>query len=37
MPFLDMFQRDSVKVDACKTIMEAFNRYVYFVGRNSTK
>ena len=29
MPFMDMFQKESVKVDACKTIMEAFNRYAY--------
>eukprot|EP00794_Sanderia_malayensis_P009295 gene9295-10276_t len=27
MPFLDMFQKESIKVEACKTIMEAFNRY----------
>ena len=24
LPFLDMFQKESVKVDACKLIMEAF-------------
>ena len=24
LPFLDMFQRESVKVEACKSIMEAF-------------
>lgn len=26
LPFLDMFQKDSVKVDVCKVIMEAFVR-----------
>ena len=31
MPFLDMFQKESIKVDASKTIMEAFNRYIYIV------
>ena len=24
LPFVDMFQKDSVKVEICKTIMEAF-------------
>ncbi|XP_065065630.1 VPS35 endosomal protein-sorting factor-like isoform X3 [Rhopilema esculentum] len=27
LPFLDMFQKESMKVDACKTIMEAFIRF----------
>lgn len=27
MPFLDMFQKESVKVEASKTILEAFDRY----------
>lgn len=27
LPFLDMFQRESVKVEACKSIMEAFIKY----------
>ncbi|XP_071508661.1 VPS35 endosomal protein-sorting factor-like [Diadema antillarum] len=27
LPFVDMFQRDAVKVEICKTIMEAFCRY----------
>ncbi|XP_077304991.1 VPS35 endosomal protein-sorting factor-like isoform X5 [Lithobates pipiens] len=26
LPFLDMFQKESVRVDVCKSIMEAFNR-----------
>ncbi|XP_048575354.1 VPS35 endosomal protein-sorting factor-like isoform X2 [Nematostella vectensis] len=27
LPFLDMFQKESIKVDACKMIMEAFVKY----------
>ncbi|XP_041474018.1 VPS35 endosomal protein-sorting factor-like isoform X1 [Lytechinus variegatus] len=27
LPFVDMFQKDSVKVEICKTIMEAFCKY----------
>ena len=26
LPFVDLFQKESVKVDACKTVMEAFCR-----------
>lgn len=28
LPFIDMFQKESVKVDACKTIMEAYAKNV---------
>ncbi|XP_052263042.1 VPS35 endosomal protein-sorting factor-like isoform X1 [Dreissena polymorpha] len=27
LPFIDMFQKESVRVDVCKTIAEAFSRY----------
>ena len=27
LPFLDMFQKDSVKVDVCKNIMQAYSRW----------
>jgi len=28
LPFLDMFQKDSVRVEVCKSIMEVFIKYV---------
>ncbi|ESO85799.1 hypothetical protein LOTGIDRAFT_195736 [Lottia gigantea] len=27
MPFIDMFQRETVKVEACKTVAESFDKY----------
>ena len=26
LPFLDMFQRDTIKVEVCKNVLEAFGR-----------
>ena len=27
LPFLDLFQKESVKVEACKAVLAAFQRY----------
>ena len=29
LPFIDMFQKESVKVEVCKNVAEAFNKYIF--------